>query len=105
MGEFYCKTIKSNSWTYVKPIKNNYSNLTVVYEQVKNVGKPHGEFFTNCGTLLSTKRSTFTGRHDKSNDWIKFQPLALLRLLKFITMVETMVVSIFSNYGKFIYKV
>ena len=56
-------------------------------------------------TLLSTKQNISEERYNKSNDWIRFQPWALLRFLKSTDMVVIIVVSIFCNYGKFIYEV
>ena len=58
-------------------------------EKVKTIGK------ANYGTLISTKGNTFTERYDESNGWIRFQPWALHRSSNFITMVVTMVVSMF----------
>ena len=48
-----------------------YSSLTVVNEENKNVEKLFGKVLTNCPTLLSSKRNRFVERYDKSNDWIR----------------------------------
>ena len=56
-------------------------------------------------TLLNTKQIISEERYNKSNDWIRFQPRPLLRFLKSTYMVVIIVVSIFCNYGEFIYEV
>ena len=34
-------------WTIIKPIHNEYKNLTLVYEQVENIEKLFGKVLTN----------------------------------------------------------
>lgn len=53
----------SKSWESVNiPIENEYHNLTLVYEQVKDVVNPFGKVHTKCRTLFSTKRDIYTER-------------------------------------------
>ena len=62
MGRFIAV---SKSCTNLKIlIDDEYSNLTLVYEQVKNVEKPFEKDHTNCKTLFSTKRNTLAERYD-----------------------------------------
>ena len=56
------------SWTNLKPIDYEYSNLGVFYEQVKYVEKPFRKILTNRWILISRRQNTYTKRHDKSND-------------------------------------
>ena len=56
------------SWTNLKPIDYEYSNLGVFYEQVKYVRKPFRKILTNRWILISRRQNTYTKRHDKSND-------------------------------------
>ena len=56
------------SWTNLKPIDYEYSNLGVFYEQVKCVEKPFRKILTNRWILISRRQNTYTKRHDKSND-------------------------------------
>ena len=71
----------------------------------KTVGKSIEKLHTNCQILFSTKWNTFTERFDKYNDWITLQTRILLRRLRVIIMVVSMLVPILSDYGEFIYKV
>ena len=56
------------SWTNLKPIDYEYSNLGVFYEQIKYVEKPFRKILTNRWILISKRQNTYTKRHDKSND-------------------------------------
>ena len=71
----------------------------------KTVCKSIEKLHTNCQILFSTKWNTFTERFDKYNDWITLQTRILLRRLRVIIMVVSMLVPILSDYGEFIYKV
>lgn len=46
----------SKIWTVVKPIGDEYTNLTLVYEQVKNVEKLFGKVLINCRTNIHKKK-------------------------------------------------
>ena len=56
------------SWTNLKPIDYEYSNLGVFYEQIKYVEKPFRKILTKRWILISKRQNTYTKRHDKSND-------------------------------------
>ena len=44
---------KSKQWTNVKPVDDEYSSLTVVYDGNRNVEKLYVKVLTNCRTLFS----------------------------------------------------
>ena len=45
----------SKRWTYLKSIKDECSNLTLVYEQEKNAENLFGKVHTSCLILISKK--------------------------------------------------
>ena len=54
----------SKTWMNVNiPIDDQYHNLTLVYEEVKNAEKPFGRVHTKCRTLFSTKRDIYADRY------------------------------------------
>ena len=57
------------SWTNLKPIDYEYSNLGVFYKQVKYVENlKNRKILTNHWILISRRQNTYTKRHDKCND-------------------------------------
>ena len=99
----------SKSWTNAKQIddgaqqlKSNYIDEWISSWMSKKVEKSFRKVLTNCQTLISIEWNILTKTYDKSNDWIRFQPWALFRFSKFLTMVLALVVYSCCNYGEFI---